>query len=226
MFSKFTNKRAETILEVTIALFIIGVGITVSSMVLNRSLNITAQNKLWLEGVHFAKEGLEGVRNIRDTNLLRYSDPDCWKTIETADICDPNPVTGSPMMAKSGETKFYSMFFDHVDFTWSLENQKNYAQSDFLFKNPAILTRLPNEYSIFKKYLGPNETLPIYIGQTTGAENTFFYRRIRIQSVISAFDVDQDGNDDEILMVTSEVKWPYRNKVFHYETSMQLNQTQ
>ncbi|MDP4008566.1 MAG: hypothetical protein Q8P68_05240 [Candidatus Peregrinibacteria bacterium] len=219
MFSKFTNKRAETILEVTIALFIIGVGITVSSMVLNRSLNVTAQNKLWLEGVYFAKEGLEGVRNLSDTNLLRYSDPGCWKTIETADVCDPTTPNGSPMMANSEETNFYSMFFDYVDFTWSLVE----ANSANDWEDNAIIARLPNEYSIFKKYLGPSETLPIYIGQTTGAENTFFYRRIHVESI--TLDVDQDDSD-EVLMVTSEVKWPYRNKVFHYETSTELNQTQ
>lgn len=225
MLKNFTNRRAETILEVTIALFIIGVGITVSSMVLNRILNVTAQNKLLLQATFLAKEGIEGVQNLRDTNSLRYADLGCWKTIETANVCISAGPSPSPMMDDpSTGAKFYSIFFDHLDFTWSLENQMDTNGSDFLFSDNAVRSRLPNIYSVHEKFLGANETKPIYIEEVSGADNTFFYRRIRTQSIALDNDADSSTLPEEVMLVTSEVKWPYRNKVGHYMASMQLAQ--
>ena len=214
MLHLFKNKRAETILEVTIALFIIGVGVTVSSMVMHRTLNITAGNKLWMQGMFFAKEGLEGVRNIRDTNWIKFSDPDCWKTIDTGNVCDPTNA-----MAPLNTTRYYSIFFDHADFTWELADQMEAGASNPLFDPPTISARLANEYSIHEKFLGPSNTKPIYIADTIGAGNTYFYRRIKIQSVEADLDGDSATPDEEILIVTSQVKWPYKNKVKKYSVS-------
>jgi len=219
-FKHITNKKAETILEVTIALFIIGVGVTVSSMVMHRTLNITAQNKLWMQAIFLANEGLEGVKNIRDTNWLRYPEDGCWKTIETGNSCS---AATSPMMADTTNSLwYYSIFFDHIDFTWELADQMNSGASNPLFDSNAIRSRLPNEYSIHEKFLGPSDTKPIYIAEATGADNTYFYRRIKIQSMMADLDGDSNTLNDEILVVTSQVKWPYKNKVNEYSVSTML----
>src|SRR3990167_1423268 len=146
MLKHLTNKRAETILEVTIALFVIGVVLNVQSITSNRMLNLTAQNHLRENGEFLAREGLEGVFDMRETNYLRYAPPECWKTIETTDVCDPS--TSLMMDDTTPGAKFYSIFFDHLDFTWNLENQMEASQSNFLFDDNAVLARLPNIYSI------------------------------------------------------------------------------
>ena len=212
----YMNKRAETLLEVVMALFIVGVGVTTSSAVLNRTLNVTASNQLWLQAAFFAKEGLESVRNIRDTNWIKFAPEECWKATETANLCDP---ATSPMMADSSSPdNYYTIFFDYVDFTPQLNGPIVTANE---FTNSAILSRLPNVYSIHKKFLNPStEENPVFGEDVSGSENTMFYRQIRIQ--FDEIDLDGDGIYEEVLEVTSSVKWPYRNKVNTYTISSVL----
>lgn len=212
----FSNKRAETLLEVIIALFIVGMGVTTSSMILNRALNVTASNQLWVQAAFFAKEGVEAVRNIRDTNWIKFAPEDCWKTRETGNVCDP---ATSPMMADSAnDENYYAIFFDYIDFTWNLEGP---ITSTNEFTNGAILSRLPNNYSIHEKLLSPSAAppdsqRPIYIEDVSGADNTNFYRQIKIEHAMLNVDNDSSTTSEEVLIVTSTVKWPYRNKVNTY----------
>ncbi|MBT6068844.1 hypothetical protein HOG48_03740 [Candidatus Peregrinibacteria bacterium] len=217
MLEYFKQKRAETILEVVIALFIIAIGVTTSSVVLNRAMNVTASNQLWEQAVFFAKEGLEATRNVRDTNWMKFADEECWKTIETSDVCDS---LNSPMMAEvgSGES-YYSVFFDHVDFTWSLEGPILAINE---FSDAAVLMRLPNEYSIHQRFLEADEGKPVFIGESFEAENTNFYRQIRIEALELDVDGDSSTDPEEVLVVTSTMKWPYRKKVNTYSVTTLL----
>ena len=213
------SKRAETILEVTVALFIVGIGLATVSMVVNRVLNVTTRNELFLHGSFFAKEGIEAVRNIRDTNWLRYPS-ECWATIQTTSTCDP---TGPMLTVGPG---YYSTCFDFAEFTWELNPASGpLIDTDVLFRNN-------NEYRIYKEYFTsiPTYGEPVYTGQTLGFEPTDYYRMIEVEPV-NGVDFDDDGSDPnqydgEAIKVTSTVKWPYKNEVFSYSVSVILTNFQ
>jgi len=67
------KNRGESLVEVLVAVGILTIVLGTSFMLLNRgiSTNISIKNKII--AINIAREGIEGVRNIRDTNWLKYS---------------------------------------------------------------------------------------------------------------------------------------------------------
>ncbi len=213
-FSHLSSRRAETILEATIALFILGTGITVMTVMSNRVLNLTAESKLHLQAKHFAQGGIDLVRTVRDTNTLRFANPACWNTLASGDVCDP---VNDEKMATGTDPELYSIFFDHTAFTPALTPSE---AGDF--STSAILSRVATGTSLHRLYTGANDTLPIIIGQSISAENTNFYRQISITSVSPNLDANPATNAESML-VTSTVKWPYRTQVREYSISYLMN---
>jgi len=78
MHIKYTieNKKAFSLLEIIIAMFIISMGVigVMSLIVSNINLGLFSKNKLI--AMNLAQEGIELVRNIRDENWL---DGDNWQ---------------------------------------------------------------------------------------------------------------------------------------------------
>ena len=96
IFKLIKNKHGETIVESIIALTILAIGITFSSSIMSSSLrNInTAKNRVI--AVNISREGIEAMRNIRDTNWLKFSSNrrTCWnhkpKTLASDTCTDSN----------------------------------------------------------------------------------------------------------------------------------------
>jgi len=80
MISFFKNRRAETLSETIIALSILAIGITASSAVIASSMQNMGLAKNRIVAVNMAREGIEAVRSIRDTNWLKFSGKRrlCW----------------------------------------------------------------------------------------------------------------------------------------------------
>lgn len=77
--------------ETIIALSILSIGITISSMVILNSMRNLMVAKQRVVAVNIAREGIEAVRSIRDTNWLFYSDHrrQCWNhDPSTVGVCD------------------------------------------------------------------------------------------------------------------------------------------
>ncbi len=74
------NKRGETILETIIATVILAVGVTTAGAIIGYSLRNMNGSKNRIIAINVAREGVETVRNIRDTNWLRYNSRRrvCW----------------------------------------------------------------------------------------------------------------------------------------------------
>ncbi len=81
------NRRGETIAETLIALSVLAIGITMAGTALATSLKNVSSSKNREVAVSLAREGLEAVRNIRDTNWLKYSSRrrDCWNALPGSD---------------------------------------------------------------------------------------------------------------------------------------------
>lgn len=87
------SKRGETILEVVIAVSVIMVILAPASGLYIASVRTSANNRNDLTAAALAEEGIEIVRNIRDTNFIKFSNKarDCWNTVSghtDAATCD------------------------------------------------------------------------------------------------------------------------------------------
>ncbi|HDL90556.1 MAG TPA: hypothetical protein ENG14_06605, partial [Thermodesulforhabdus norvegica] len=84
------NIKGETLAETIIALSILAMGITMAGTVIMNSMRNLANAKNRVIAVNIAREGVEAVRGIRDTNWLLYSDKrrQCWNNDPKVFPCD------------------------------------------------------------------------------------------------------------------------------------------
>lgn len=75
---KIMNKKAFTIIELLIAMIIFGIWILVVVSVLNHNVLLSKTLSLKTRATMFAKEWMELVFNIRDSNNLQYKKRNCY----------------------------------------------------------------------------------------------------------------------------------------------------
>ena len=86
------HSRGETLLEVLIALVVLIIGsVTATSLILT-SIKANLYNKDALQALNLAQEGIEYMRNLRDTNWIRFSAnrQGCWNVKPGAATCAGN----------------------------------------------------------------------------------------------------------------------------------------
>ncbi|MBU1017998.1 hypothetical protein KKA33_03140 [Patescibacteria group bacterium] len=89
------SRGGESILEAIIAMTILSFGVMFSSAIIGSSLGNVHIAKNRVVAVNIAREGVEAVRNIRDTNWLKFASKrrQCWNFEPQS---DPNtPCTGA-----------------------------------------------------------------------------------------------------------------------------------
>jgi type II secretory pathway pseudopilin PulG len=86
----FRNNKGETLAETIIALSVLVIAITIASAIIMNSIRNIGNAKSRVIAVNLAREGVEAVRNIRDTNWLFYSDRrrQCWNHDPGVASCD------------------------------------------------------------------------------------------------------------------------------------------
>jgi len=87
---KYLNIRGEILAETIIALSVLAIGITISGTTILNSIRNLSNAKSRVLAVNIAREGIEAMRNIRDTNWLFYSDKrrQCWNHNPSMGDCD------------------------------------------------------------------------------------------------------------------------------------------
>lgn len=80
------SKKGETLIEVIAAVVVLALGIAGAATVSVMGSNLSKSTEERLIAANLAKEGLEYVRAIRETNYLRYpSNPEeCWLGVPSA----------------------------------------------------------------------------------------------------------------------------------------------
>ncbi len=71
------HKKGVTLIEIVIALFVFAVGILAVVRVITTNISVIDTMKLKIQAQSLAKEGIDLVFNIRDTNLARGLDWQC-----------------------------------------------------------------------------------------------------------------------------------------------------
>jgi len=88
--TKIFGIRAESLIETIVAVTVIALGATAAGVMVRTSLVGVEISQDRMLALNLAREGIEAVRNIRDTNWLRYSGnaDACWNTLTGTDISD------------------------------------------------------------------------------------------------------------------------------------------
>ncbi len=194
-------------IEVLIALSVLILG---AMLVLRTFGYATITNQLTKENViatNLAREGLEAVRNIRDTNWLRYAGERriCWNNNDTTDCRDTDfdRIPDTPIKNK----KAYRAEFDTNNYRW------------LLAFDPSSTTRLNLNDGVsaseeFLRLKRDSTTGQYYHTSSIGAGiDSIYFREIYteyLDNIGAAPALDESAN---VLRVTSRVQWLDRGKV-------------
>lgn len=198
--TKQNYQSGQTLIETLVAAFVLTMGITAALGLATYSLNATSNIKQRVVAIGLAREGIEAVKNMRDTNWLRGTlSSDCFN-FETQDYtanCYKDWL--NPSVAKgynldtSGKTLTYILDFNANESPfWRL------TETDKLFGL---------NFSYDSMEMGTYYTKG---GITVSESNSGFGRAITITPDSSFKPFDQ-GDIGPRLKVTSEVWWSDKN---------------
>ncbi len=217
---RFTKRPAESLIEVIIAIFVVSLGAGIASTLVVSALQSNSFSRDNLLALNLAVEGIEAMRDIRDTNWLKFSfdRKNCWDLIPRAAACvDPNLKI---------EDANYTVYLDK-SYNWQLISVGTDSGSaldlDAVNKSTnssyqlAILT---SGGSSEKKIYSSNKTLNENPSSFTNlAQNDPFYDRFYRMIQVNHLDANS-------ISVTSVVQWKSQNVVHSIKLSTLLTNYQ
>jgi type II secretory pathway pseudopilin PulG len=183
--------RGETLVEVLVAIGILGVVLITSFVLVNRGIgtNVTVKNKII--AINIAREGIEGIRNIRDTNWLKYSGDrrNKWLWDKTNDdtISDGYYI---------------------IDF----ENSEFILEKDSVIQHKLDLINTSNDYENYCLYKDASTSRYTHNNDPGASQKTIFYRQLILKAE-KPEECDAIGSDNYTctsnsrLHVISRVQW-------------------
>jgi hypothetical protein len=115
------NKKATSIVEAMIVLLIVMIAVTWAFDMFSKSIKVTDSTGYKLEAIAIAKEWIEAMTNIRDTNwkVLPWDYTNCWNTLNYNINCHNSNSTANDI---PNNTSFI-VWKDNVDYRWKLESK-------------------------------------------------------------------------------------------------------
>ncbi len=200
---------AETLLEVLIAMGVVASGAAIAANLAITALGSNQYNKDQLVALNIEQAGLEYVREIRDSNFLKFSydKADCWDM-------PPNVTTCKK-----------SLNLQKGDYAFEIEigglNQGLISQSTALDLKKG---KMDNKNYVLKKVSFSNSSnkinflssLPLLLNnqKITDNGNSKFYMDINIK---------YSGSGTDLMMVTSTVEWLESGHVSQIKSSTILS---
>lgn len=197
----FINQRAETILEVTVGLFILSIAFSTYSLMSSRALSIQHESALRAIAEDIAENLLTDVEVIIGTNRLRYADQDCFDLIDPVAGCSGTP------------TRMNGTYASHFDVS-NLTPALILAEPSDLSVG-AVLERLPNDSSFHLVGTDAGADVKIMTGNMSGSEPTNFYGQVNIDKIPTSIG-DYSQN---VVTARAIVKWPIRSRVHTFQRS-------
>ena len=185
------TKKATSIIEAMIVMLIIVVWITGLYDIFSSSQKLSNTTKNRIEAIEIAREGIEAMKNIRDTNWLMYGwdKQNCWNTFNY----DSNCVWGWTFNKIT--EKSYKIY-QNTDYKWKLFNPTISWTSEF--KN----SDYRNKFRIYKNNW--------FYTQTWTTNPTKFTREIKIENLTSTW-----------MIVKSIVKWVDNSKKWAHKVELE-----
>jgi type II secretory pathway pseudopilin PulG len=193
------NQSGQTLIETLVAAFVLTMGISAALGLATYALSATSNIKQRVIAVGLAREGIEAVKNIRDTNWLRGTlSTDCFNFEQQNNTANCyrdwlNPLAGNGYnIDTSGKTLTYNLEFNaNESIFWKLQETDRNFGLDFSYEAMETGT-------YFTKG-----------GITVTESNSGFGRAITLTPDNSFKPFDQDTGPR--LKVTSEVWWSDKN---------------
>lgn len=104
--NKKSKKSGESLVEVLIAVVIVMIFLTGILTMLHQSIFLNENIRMRVMAVNLAREGIEGVRHIRDTNWLAYSGNRREKWLEGLGVTDSDNNKTGIIKFNDGEFEF------------------------------------------------------------------------------------------------------------------------
>lgn len=198
------SQRGESLLEVIMAIFVVGIGTTVAANLIISALQANNYNRDSLIALDLATEGIESIRSIRDSNWLRFSyDKDvCWNT-KPGVVCTP-PAASNVANVMDGTRYMVAVDPNPATFGWSLISVSGPAlnlNSVASSNNPYQLYFYDSDPGVSSDDdVNPSNDHDLYVAANTGMPSKF-YRMVTIDYLGVPKETAQE------MMVTSVVQW-------------------
>jgi len=205
------NEQGQTLIETLAAIFILTMGITAAVGLANYALNSSAAAAKQIIATGLAREGIEAVKNMRDTNWLQGTmssgctgfpsgTANCYPAWDTTPYCIDSGGNNGGCSGNSGPNYFLQFDASNISTSfWKLIKVNGNSGKFGLLYNPDPSTSNNGFY-----YTGNGGT-----SCTSGASNLSDYcRSISISQNGSApFDKPDQTDVGPELIVTSDVWW-------------------
>ncbi len=194
------NNKWNSIIEVIVVIIVLTIWIIWTYNILNKwqKLNATTENRI--KAINIAREWIEAVANIRDTNWVKFSSDykNCWNTLEYDSSCIWNDA-----------------FTNYISWSYTLNND--------WFK--WTLSWVTNTSTNFWEY---KNIYPVYFDNNGLVNQTWSYSLIcnstTNKNCISVFSreiqVKLNLSKDKMI-VNSIVKWIDGSKIDPYEINLE-----
>lgn len=92
------GKKGATLLELMMMLLVVSLALSTMYYTLSQSIVFARDTEARVKAIALAREGIEGMINIRNTNWLRFSSDraNCWDTFQYNAAC----IGGAPGVSK------------------------------------------------------------------------------------------------------------------------------
>jgi prepilin-type N-terminal cleavage/methylation domain-containing protein len=129
------NKRAFTLMEIVVVMFILTVGMVAVLSLVRKSSEFQSVKKNLVTAAFLSQEGIDIMRNIRDTNVILGESYDAW-----------DGITGN--LVQDNE------YYYKVDYLSLLATSTTDIDSSFLRENDGMFSHeASGEESIFKRMI-------------------------------------------------------------------------
>ena len=219
MFRKNKNRKGETIIEGLIAMGVLIIAINIAVSIIGISLKNMYNTKQRLIAINLAREGIEGVRNIRDTNWLKYKHNirKCWNKNPSSEVCsqDNQIKSGDYIIYKANNKK------------WLLEKVQNMDESEnsplntILYQvdiDPLRDSNLDHIYTNDKDIYNHISVTDNALGKDY-ATKTIFSRKINISYLDNSGNTCEETPNENCnrMLIKSKVSWVNRGKTHSSE---------
>jgi len=135
------TRKATSIIEAMVTLLIITVWIVWVFTIYSNSRKLSDTTKYRIEAIEIAREGIEAMKNIRDTNYLALGSDtvNCWNTFNYNWTCVWDNTTTKDISSWS-----YIIYQDTISNRWLLSGATTWIYSDSAYRNNFIVKKDTN----------------------------------------------------------------------------------
>jgi len=188
-----TSKKATSIVEAMVVMLIVTIWVVWMYKIFFNSSSLIDSTKNKIRAMSIAREGIEAMTNIRDTNWLTlWSDyKNCWNTYNYNSACVWNTTnTDIPNWS------WWYIIYKDTDNRWELKNYTTWNYTTSTYRN---------NYKVWLSWSW-------FYTQTWTTTNLkpVFTREIKINYIDTNWTTPPDSNDEK-MKITSLVQWSDRS---------------